>query len=421
MMRRILAAVSCLVLIIAIDLLAGRGEAGLEEDKTEVVAELEASNSATSLEALSKQTWTKPLMQEIFASVAYLLPRSIDRERFASEAERPGILSQLDTFAAAASRIESHGNDRGSSVSFLGNSLSQDIEQVRMRYEAGLHEEARYFLVGSVQNCFACHSRRPSNRNFERFSELTEVMNAATLSEAERAVLFVVTRRFEEAMDSWEKLLRDMSFDAYAIEEEGVLSDYLAIAIRGLAAHERARTTLEAFSKRSDVSPQLAGVISAWVDALRVLEQQPQKGAPLEFARGLVERATSQSEWLGDRRGLVYDLAASAVLNQLSDIPRSEAAALRGEELAETYYLLGLIESRSLTTFWIDEGPNLLEAAVRVAPDSAIADRAFALLEQNMILDYGGASNEDLPIDVWTRLNALRAIVGSSNEGGSVN
>ncbi|MFT5444565.1 MAG: hypothetical protein ACI8W3_003622, partial [Myxococcota bacterium] len=104
-----------------------------------------------------------------------------------------------------------------------------------------------------------------------------------------------------------------------------------------------------------------------------------------------------------------------------SDIPRSEAAALRGEELAETYYLLGLIESRSLTTFWIDEGPNLLEAAVRVAPDSAIADRAFALLEQNMILDYGGASNEDLPIDVWTRLNALRAIVGSSNEGGSVN
>ena len=98
--------------------------------------------------------WPKPLMRDVFASMSYLLPRGLDKERFASPSERAGIMSHIHALADSAAKLENHGLDRGSSLSFLSFSLARDVEEVRMRYSTGLYEEARYFLVGSIQNCF---------------------------------------------------------------------------------------------------------------------------------------------------------------------------------------------------------------------------------------------------------------------------
>ncbi|MCP5042684.1 MAG: hypothetical protein GY944_16795 [bacterium] len=355
--------------------------------------------------------WLKPVMRDVFTSMSYLLPRSIDRERFASEKERAAIAAHIDSLATSAAKLEHHGLDRGSSLSFLGFSLARDVEEVRMRYKAGLYEEARYFLVGSIQNCFACHSRRPSKNRFAIAEQLTDAVELEKLSATERALLYVVTRRFREAIDTWEEVFRDLEVPARELDDEGVLFDYLAIAVRGLGEYGPTRKTLEDLARRKDVSAYLETHLAAWITSLKELEKDSNRQVSLEHARELVNKAGGRNQYAGDRHGLVDDLAASSLLNQLTDRPQGTPGALDASALSEAYYLLGMIESRSMTHFWIDESSNHLEAAVRVEPKSPHARMAFGLFEENMISGYGAISEYDLPTDVWVRLETLRKLV----------
>ncbi|MBW2294295.1 MAG: hypothetical protein JRG89_06530 [Deltaproteobacteria bacterium] len=355
--------------------------------------------------------WPKPLMRDVFASMSYLLPRGLDRERFASPSEREGIMTAIEALAVSAAKLENHGLDRGSSLSFLSFSLARDVEEVRMRYATGRYEEARYFLVGSIQNCFSCHSRRPSENRFPIAEQLTDSIELEKLKKPERALLYVVTRRFEEAIETWEEVLRDPAIPPRELDFGGVLLDYLAIAIRGLNRYEPTRHALIELSKRSDVSPVLRAHLEAWVDSLRWLEDDKNGGVSLAHARALVAKAAERNNWKGDRQGLVFDLAASSLLNQMTDRAPGTPDALSGFELSEAYYLLGLIESRSMENFWLDESPNHLEAAVRIEPSSPHARPAFELFEENMITGYGGVSAYDLPTDVWVRLDTLRKLL----------
>ena len=371
----------------------------------------EADTSAKTGAQADAGAWPKPLMRDVFASMSYLLPRGLDKERFASESERAGIMKHIEALAKSAGKLENHGLDRGSSLSFLSFSLARDVEEVRMRYSSGLYEEARYFLVGSIQNCFSCHSRRPSENRFPIAEQLTDAIEEDKLEKAELAMLYVVTRRFDLAIETWEGVLQDQRIPAKELDFGGVLLDYLAIAVRGLNRYAPTREALSELAKRKDVSPVLGAHLAAWIDALRWLENDANERVSLAHARELVAKAAEQNSWKEDRKGLVFDLAASSLLNQLTDRRPDSSGALSELELSEAYYLLGLIESRSMGNFWLDESPNHLEAAVRVAPASPHARPAFELLEQNMITGYGGVSAYDLPTDVWVRLDTLRKLL----------
>jgi hypothetical protein len=58
-----------------------------------------------------------------------------------------------------------------------------------------------------------------------------------------------------------------------------------------------------------------------------------------------------------------------------------------------------------------------LEAAIRLDPTGPTARPAYALLEQSLSIGYGGTSAEILPVDLWTKLNELRALVGEETDG----
>jgi hypothetical protein len=244
---------------------------------------------------------------------------------------------------------------------------------------------------------------------------LTESVEMESISEHEKALLFVMTRRFDEAMTSWETTLMDPSVSPGQLDVGGVFFDYLALAVRGTQDYPRARKTLAQVAMRKDLFLYMRTLLADWMAALEWLEANPTVVAGLDGARLLAEKSRSITDWTGARRGLVYDLAASASLNQLTDEAERAAATgkpiLTGAQLSEAYYLLGLIESRNLTGFWLDESPSHLEAAIRAAPSSVHAVMALRLLEENMILGYGGSGGSFMPEEVWTKLEVLRALV----------
>ena len=60
-----------------------------------------------------------------------------------------------------------------------------------------------------------------------------------------------------------------------------------------------------------------------------------------------------------------------------------------------------------------------LEAAIRLAPDAPFAEDAYAVLEEYIIIGWGGASSTDLPADEWTKLRELRQLIDDQADAGS--
>ena len=84
-------------------------------------------------------------------------------------------------------------------------------------------------------------------------------------------------------------------------------------------------------------------------------------------------------------------------------------------QLAEAYYLLGVTDSNLSRSSWIPETEFFLEMAIRLAPTSPSAKKAYALLEKHVTMGYSGSAGLYLPPEVKTHLDELRRLIGGAN------
>jgi len=345
-------------------------------------------------------------MHQIFAALLEVLPTSLDEERFADPATRAAIQAQLDLLTASAVQLEAHAEGRDVGFRFLSRSLSADLEETRHRYERGRYEEARYFLLESTRNCIACHSRLPAAREFPLGEKLTEQIDVEAMAPHERAQIFVTTRRFDDALSTWEALFEDPAMSPAQLDVGGYIVDYLTISVRVKGDLERPQKALSKLAARPDTPRYLKHHLEGWTRQLASLK--PQMGAEngLEQARKLIERPPTAGGLPTGREQVVADLVASSLLNRyIAAAPEPNAS------VAEALYLLGLTGYRSIDDYWVPQTEFNLEAAIRLDPKGPFAAPAYGLLEEYVVLGYGGASGKHLPADVWARLAELRRLI----------
>jgi hypothetical protein len=256
-----------------------------------------------------------------------------------------------------------------------------------------------------MQNCVACHSRLPSDREFPLAKRFTDRAPLDSLTPSEKARLLVVVRRFQDAMLAWETLFRAPATSLASLDYGGDLLDYLTIALRVVRDDDRARSTLVGLQKREGVPDYMNRNIESWLKTLAEYEEFDPSSPKLERARRLVGEPSTSVPEEGQGR-MVSDLLASGLLLQLLD--ESEAW---NAELAEAFYLLGVTEARSVDAFWVPYADFHLEMAIRVDPHGPFAVPAFELLKSQLELGYGGSSGVHLPTDVAVTLKELKKLM----------
>jgi hypothetical protein len=344
-------------------------------------------------------------MDRIFDAIATLLPLSLDPHAFADPAHREQILAQLRVLEGSAAELERHAGGRDAGFQFLSQSLSRDVEELAWQFEQGEADAARYQVVGLTQDCVACHSRLPSARQFDMAGKLTQRVEIASLAPPERARLLTAVRRFDDALSTWEATFADPKIPPERFDITGDLVDYLTVAIRVRGDLPRARRTLEALARRPDTPTYLRRHLAVWIESLDALAGVAKETPTLARARELVEHANGLSVFPAGRERVVYDLVASSLLHRLvSDSPQP------GPELAEAYYLLGVIEARTIDSYWVPQTELHLEAAIRADPGSPVAQKAYAALEEYVLSGYGGLSGDYAPADVRAHLAELRKL-----------
>lgn len=352
---------------------------------------------------------TRSTMDQIFQSIQFVLPLSLDDERFQDPASRAEILAALDSLAENGARLEDHGRSEDASFGFLARSLARDTRDIRDRYAAGRIAEARFLLLQVTDDCVACHSRLPSDRAFPLGERFVDRQQIASLPLDDRAKLEMATRQFDRALDTHEQLFASPDFSPASLDLHGHFDDYLELCIRVKGDYVRPVGVFKALLERDDLSTSLRANLVSWIKALKAIQAKPPKGTPVEQARALIRVAETKGRYPNDRRSLVEYVTASSVLHR-----HVAAVGKPGPDVAEDYYLLGVIESRIGRSFWLSQTEHFLETAIRLDPSQPYAEDAFELLEEFIVSGYTGSSGVNVPPEVQQRLAELRELIDRS-------
>jgi hypothetical protein len=358
--------------------------------------------------ALAAETPRKE-MQQVFEAVSHLLPLAVDEEAWADPKNDAEITKWLATLDGLGQALEGHAEGRDAGFRYLSRSLSADIGEIRGRRELGRFEESRFFMIEATGNCVACHSRLPSAQSFSMATELMKELESDSLSAHERVQILVATRQFDAALEVWEKLFVDPDVLPAQIDMGGYFLDYFTVAIRVKRDPARVRKALKQFQARKDVPHYLERHVTGWILALDEVEKALVDPDQLGRAKALIEGTGSAKRSLLGREGMLYDLAASSLLLQYIEGVKDDDL-----KLAEAFYLLGLVEARSVDSYWVPQAEFHLEASIRLAPAAPFADDAYGLLEEYVVLGYGGVSGNELPPDVWAKLQEVRALIADA-------
>ena len=352
------------------------------------------------------QAETRSIMAQIFSSLTTILPMSLDSKQFSDPSNRDKILSELRKMRDGSDTLVDHTKKFEGSFGFIAKSMSRDIKDIYKWYDKGATAESRYLLHQVSENCVSCHMKLPDPGHAPRMDNFFKNVSISTLSAPEKARLQVAMRQFDEALATWEQMFKTWPKPSELFAMDAI-PEYLKVAIRVKGDARRPATTLDQLAKRTDLPKFMSREVTAWKTSLkRLTSEVGKKGNELDRAEKMVQNAKQTMEYPMDRTGLVDYIVASGLLNQYLNDKK-----IKADKTAEAYYLLGVTESLIGRSTWLSQTDYYFEAAVRAAPKSKIALKAFDALEQQILMEYSGSGGTHIPEDVSANLEELRGML----------
>lgn len=353
---------------------------------------------------------TRQLMRDVADSLETLLPLSVDSDKFLDPDNRDIVMRHLSRLEDSADALADHGASQSLDFQLLAGAFSRAASRIRADFQYLHPAEARYFLTDLTQHCVACHSRDAASRDFPLSRSLNQYLEEQPLDRRERARLQLALRQFDDAMDTWEDLLGDSAVAAVDMSLDGDFVEYLTLAVRVRGEFERAARPLRQVAAREETPFYLRRRLAVWIDDLEAAEANRGRPVTMERARELFHRPDTRPGLLGNDSQLVADLALSARLTRLT---ASEDADLPPAQLAEAYYMLGVLEARTIDLYSaLPSMERYWEAAIRTAPESPHAVDAYALLEESAATTFSGELPFEQTDETFARLAELRSLMG---------
>jgi len=361
-----------------------------------VAASQEAPQTAT---ARASSGVTQATMRGIFTALTTAYSYSLDMEFFEDRHNRDTVVGSLEALVANTSALEEHGGGLDPSFDYLRRFLAGDADQALKRYTDRQYLGSQFVLNKLMENCATCHSRLPSDQAFETGAKFLQEANVSSMAPVDRVNIEIAARQFDNALSTYEEIFALPNMTEQGLRLIGGFEGYLKIAIGVKNDTTRPTRALEKFLQRDDVSAGLREEIRGWIGDLAALDLKAGAASPIETARRLVGDATVAKKPPAVRPELVRMVAANTLLHR-----HLQTLSSYDSEASEVYYLLAVTESRVSRSYWITETDFLLEKAVRSAPKSDYARKAFAVLSERAtgaepVGAYEGSATQKIDIE----------------------
>jgi hypothetical protein len=364
---------------------------------------------------------TAAAMRALFEPLSRVLPLSYKGPLFTAPRSRAQIAADLGALASAADALAKQTPDGERGDGFVARALARDARRAARWYDDGHYREARFTLQNLTENCAICHSSLPEGRPFDGAAGFLAAMHVDQLPGLERAHLQVVARQFDAALTTYERVFRDPALPAATTISLGALTDYLQIALMVKSDAARPRALLEDLVRRSDLPSETSEQLRLWLRALSDLEQRDALASKdLDMPRRLLAEGATMMVYPRDRRALIQDVAASALLQRyVHEHAEDGKAHVDSQTLAKAYYLLGVAEQHLEHSIWITRSDYYFESAVRLAPGGDVAAKALAALEDSLEAGWSGSAGTHLPADAKKLIADLRGLVDRARTPGT--
>jgi tetratricopeptide (TPR) repeat protein len=352
---------------------------------------------------------TRTEMRRVYDALSTLLPIAISPDGWPQTEGDAKVREALGTLADSGKQLAEHGS-RSDDVSFrfLSQSLENDARQIQQRVSSGRYESASYITQRVVETCVACHLRLPARTERGFAEDLIAKIDQDALTPLARAKLQAATRQFDAALDTYEAMFADPRVPAPMIEFTDALPSYFIIALRVKRDPERAQRGLAMLASRPELPEDLEKNRAIWSRALEELGPALKEKPTIARARQILAEGEQLSEFPADGNDRLHAVVASSLLYRFI-----EEESPHGGSLAEALCLLGETEAFTRRSFELSEAEHYFEQAIRLAPNTPTAARAYATLEKETLLGYTGSSGVRVPDDVRQRLAELKAMSGA--------
>jgi hypothetical protein len=140
---------------------------------------------------------TRAVMQRAYSALSRLLPAALSPEPMVEGNANGELSAAIDALADAAAQIEVHARPSDAGFGFLGRSLASDAARIKKRMSVERFDDAGMLVVRMTENCIACHSRLPSEREPAFAADLVRSVDRGGLSPVHRARLEIALRQFD--------------------------------------------------------------------------------------------------------------------------------------------------------------------------------------------------------------------------------
>jgi len=345
-------------------------------------------------------------MRGIFFTLTMVYTYSLDPEAFQDPANHMQIQSALQALVANSSELDLHGAGLNPSYGYFRRSLARDARDALARFNQGQYMGSRFVISRMTENCVYCHTKLPSEQEFDLGEEFFNQRKIRKLKPEERVQLEVALRQFEAASKSYEQLFTTPEMTPDNLMLLGAFAGYLRLCIGALDDPQHAEQTLKKYVQREDVPEPTKSLVNGWIVELSTVNLEGAKGNELAVAKQLIESAEANRKHPSDRSRLVDYIVASTLLNRYIETgPSSDT------DVAQAFYLMGVAEARISRSYWISQTDFLLEQAIRKAPKSDVAKRAYAFLSEYTISAHAETSAREVSPDLRADLEELRKLI----------
>ena len=349
-----------------------------------------------SVSSANESDGTRATMQVIFENLQELLALSASTERLREPAASRSLMAASREIEDQADLLAQHIGPAPDG-SFLASTLSQSAFRVGRYFELGEFRAVQSVIAQMTDICVACHTRTSTTGDSPLAAQFINSTPVQSLSAGDFARLQIATRRFDDAMSSFE-----LMFDDPYLSDDQILQatkTYLVVALRVTQNIPRALQALDKLSQTARAT--LEKRLTIWQQTLSSELDSPTEQS-LQAATQLFEQA-EHLETLEAGAGLVNYVVASTILGDLV-----AQQSLAPDALSAAYYLLGTIEYRVNHSTWIPQAELFLESAILNMPGSPVAQKAYQALHEKVSETYLALGESTLPADVESHLSALQ-------------
>lgn len=342
-------------------------------------------------------------MQTLEKNLVTLYPLALDSKEFSNVKNETTIKDSLKKIAAASSKVNHSPmtvmNDP--TLAFISFDFKQQISNVENAFINGKKDFARFELLKMTQFCVECHTQTNKGPSFgySQFAKKIEALPPVTQAE-----VYVATRRFDDALKSYEAFFKqtDVDWDAQ-LRAEMATHNAMSILIRYKRDPAATLAFLEKVEKATFVPVYLKQLIPIWRSDIQKWTKESKASKPsLAIVKMWIERSNSRVFEYGRLGSEVWNQLAISYLHEFLDNIKFK------QHKADVLWMLGTSYINGLNSYQSSLGEKYLEVCIRTFPNSFSAHRCYFKLEEYVYDTNSGSAGTFLSIEDDRRLKELK-------------